>query len=158
MRSGSACRKSGRNSPSWMPSTANSSPTAPSENAAGYPSNRKTTSAANMMGAIFAIRNEAIEFPREREPRSAFFYRLDEVLDLGFQAMDLCCVWIRDQPAHHRDALDQLGDALNQQECEADHDQRFSGPLRQAAGVAGLFVDLKRADKERNAGDDHDDG
>ena len=68
------------------------------------------------------------------------------------------CVRIRDQAAHHRDALDQLGDALNEQEREADHDQRFGRPLRQAAGIAGLLVDLERAQEERYAGDDHDDG
>ena len=45
-------------------------------------------------------------------------------------------------PAHHRDALDQFGYALNKQECEADDDQRLGGPLRQAAGVARLLVDL----------------
>ena len=30
-------------------------------------------------------------------------------------------------------------------------------PLRQAAGVAGLLVDLDGASEERNAGNDHDD-
>jgi hypothetical protein len=66
-------------------------------------------------------------------------------------------VWIGNEPAHDRDALDQFGDALNQQEREPDDDQRFGGPLRQAAGIAGLLVDFNRAHEERAAGDDHDD-
>ena len=59
--------------------------------------------------------------------------------------------------AHHGNSLDQLGYALHQQQDESDDDQRLGGPLRQAARVARLLVDLDRAHEERAARYDHDD-
>src|SRR5512133_1605175 len=86
--------------------------------------------------------------------RSALLYGFDDMLDLGFQRM-LSGMRIGDQAAHHRDALDELGQPLQEQQEEADEDQRFRRPLRQPAGAERLLVDLIRADEERQAGEDH---
>ena len=89
--------------------------------------------------------------------RLVFAHGFDGVLDFGFERVDLRRMRIRDQAAGDGDALDQLGNCLRQQQREPERDQRFSRPLRQAAGIGGLFVDDERAGKERNTGHDDDD-
>ena len=64
---------------------------------------------------------------------------------------------IGNEAAHHRDALDELGNALEEQQHEADEDQRLRRPLRQAAGIHRLLVELKRSEEKRHRCDDHDD-
>src|SRR5712672_3618337 len=111
-----------------------------------------------MIGAIFAIRKAVIQSPCDRDRRSAFFDRLDEVLDLGFESIHLRRMWIGNKSAHDRDALDDLGYALHEQKRKSDDDQSFGSPLRKPARVARLLVDFIGAPEERAAGDDHDDG
>ena len=79
------------------------------------------------------------------------------MLDLGLEGVHLGCMRVRDQAAHHGDSLDQLGNALHQQEGESDDDQRLRWPLRQPARIARLLIDLDRAHEERPARYDHDD-
>src|SRR4051812_12188857 len=114
------------------------------------------TSAANMIGAILAMRKADIYPPAIASRRLAFFDRFDDVLDLGLDRVHFRCVWIWNKAAHHGDALDQLGYSLHQQHGEADHDQRLRWPLREATGITRLFVDLERTLEERHAGDQHD--
>ena len=52
--------------------------------------------------------------------------------------------------AHDRDLLDDLGDALEGEHHEADHDQPLGRPLRQAAGRERLLVDRIGAQEERH--------
>ena len=66
-------------------------------------------------------------------------------------------VRVVDVAAHHGDPLDDLRDALQEQQEEAEWDQRLGRPLRQAAGVAGLLVLQVGGDEERHAVDDHQD-
>jgi hypothetical protein len=47
------------------------------------------TSAANMIGAMLAIRKAVISCPLPPRARSAFFDRLDEVFDLGLERVYL---------------------------------------------------------------------
>jgi hypothetical protein len=86
-----------------------------------------------------------------------FAHGFDDVLDFGFERVDLRRMRIRDQPAGDGNALDQLGDCLRQQEREPKRDQRFGRPLRQAARVRGLLVDDEGAGEERNTGHNDDD-
>jgi hypothetical protein len=57
MRSGSAPKSDGERSPSSMPIRPNTMPFAARAKATGYPSRRKTTSAANISGAMLAAMN-----------------------------------------------------------------------------------------------------
>src|SRR5882672_4611534 len=98
-----------------------------------------------------------IRTPRTGYGRLVFLDRLDNVLDLGFEGVDLRCVRIRNEVAHDGKALDQLGHALDEQQRERDHHQRLGRPLWQPAGISRLFVDLEGTEKEWNAGNDHDD-
>ena len=83
---------------------------------------------------------------------------LDDLLGLGFERAFLARMRVGDEVAHHRDAFDEFGEPLNEEHRERDHDQRLGRPLRQAAGISRLLVDLDRAQEERNAGHGHDDG
>src|SRR6266511_2926880 len=65
-------------------------------------------------------------------------------------------IWIGNEASHHCNALDELGNALPEQKHEADEDERFRRPLRQAARLHRLFIDLKRSDEKRNRCDDHE--
>ncbi len=47
--------------------------------------------------------------PPARYSRSALLDCFDNVLDLGFERVDLCCVRVRNKVAHDRDTFDQLG-------------------------------------------------
>ena len=60
IRSGSAWKNVGWNSPSSMPSQPKMMPLAASEKATGKPSSRKKTSDAKMIGAMLAMRNSVI--------------------------------------------------------------------------------------------------
>ena len=84
------------------------------------------------------------------------FDRFDDMLDFGHDRADLRCVRIRNDAAHDRDALDQFGDALNEEHGKSDHDQRFGRPLRQPPGITGLLVQSIRTEEEWYSGDDHD--
>src|SRR5882757_10939168 len=110
-----------------------------------------------MIGAILAMRKADIYPPAIASRRLAFFDRFDDLLDLGLDRVHFRCVRIRNEAAHHGDALDQLGYSLHQQHGESDHDQRLRRPLREAAGITRLFVDLEGAIEERHAGYQHDD-
>src|SRR5581483_1791742 len=154
MRSGSACRKSGANNPSSIPIRPKRSPTAPSEKAAGYPSSRNITSEKNMIGAMFWMMKSVIR-SSGRWRRSALFDGVDEMIDFGFKRMRICRVRIGNEPAHHGDALDQFGDALQEQQAEADHDKRLGRPLRQTAGISRLFVQRQGAQEKGRGGPKH---
>src|SRR6266536_3826947 len=67
-------------------------------------------------------------------------------------------IWIGNEASHHCNTLDEFGNALPEQKHEADEDERFGRPLRHAARIHRLFVELKRSDEKRNRCDDHDDG
>ncbi len=58
----------------------------------------------------------------------------------------LLAVRVLDQPAHHRDPLDDLGDALEEQQEEAERDQELGRPLRQPAGIP----ETARSDTKRS--------
>ena len=73
IRSGSAWKNDGWNSPSSMPIKPKTMPLAASAKATGKPSSRKKTSAANMIGAMLAIRNAVMSaLPAGRGRRHAF--------------------------------------------------------------------------------------
>src|SRR6185437_14471317 len=107
----------------------NSKPTAPSENAAGYPSNKNKTSARNIIGAMFWMKKASIQDPRPTI-FLALFDCLDDVFDFRFERMNLRLMWIWNETSHDGDALDQFRNGLDQQQAKADHDQRFCRPLR----------------------------
>src|SRR6476620_6728948 len=89
----------------------------------------------------------------DRHVRSALLDRFDNMLDLSFEGVNLGCVRIRNEVAHHRDTLDQFRYALNKQKREADQHKGLGRPLRQAAGISRLLVDRDRTIKEWNTGD-----
>src|SRR5262249_36109987 len=78
IRSGSACSSVGCSNPSSMPTMPKKMPTAASENATGYPISSTTTSATNISGAMFSIRNAVMRGllpsvgPHSGEARCAF--------------------------------------------------------------------------------------
>src|SRR5262249_35464432 len=137
-------------------------PLAASENATGYPNSRTKTSATNMIGAMFAMNSAVTSGSSDAKPRSSMRLGLDlDVLDqaLGFLHDDFMRgvgLGVGDQAAHGGEPLDELGEALNEQQEEADEHQRLRRPLRQAAGIHRLLVDLVGADEERQAGDDQE--
>src|SRR5260370_1936525 len=109
-------------------------PFAAREKAAGYPTRRKTTSDANMIGAMYWIKSSTMGLP------------LDALLGFGFQhgqhalgfrfGCRVCRGGMRigDHAAHDRNPFDEFGKGLRDQEGETDEDQRFCRPLPQAAG------------------------
>src|SRR5690349_7393714 len=109
-----------------------------------------------MIGAMLFTKNSVMTgSPGAR--RSMFLDRLDDLLDLFFERRAMALVRIRNEAAHHGGALHQLGNALEEEQREADRHQRLGGPLRQAAGAEGLLADPPRSEEERNAEPDHDD-
>src|SRR5438034_8273524 len=144
-----------------MPTIPKIRPLAASEKATGYPNSRKKTSAANMIGAMFAMNSAVMIASLDVEPCPSM--RLGPGLDvldqaLGFLDDDFMSgmgLGVGYEAAHDGEPLDQLGDALNEQKEEAEEHQRLCRPLRQAAGVHRLLVDFEGAQEERQAGDDH---
>src|SRR3974390_740639 len=130
MRSGNACRKSGTKRPNLIPISPKISPTAPSENATGYPSSRKMTKAPNMIGAMFAVRNASMRVPSYIAIWRVLFDAPDEFLSLGFQRTLLLRVGIGDEVSHDGNSLHEFRQTLDQQHGKRDHDQAFGGPLR----------------------------
>src|SRR5262245_48629631 len=145
-----------------MPTTPKIRPLAASENATGYPSSRTKTSATNMIGAMLAMNSAVILDSPDAKPQPSARLGLDlDVLDqaLGFLHDDFMRgvdLGVGDQAAHDGEPLDELGEPLNEQQEEADEHQRLRRPLRQAAGIHRLLVDLVGADEERQAGDDQE--
>src|SRR5215467_3818928 len=77
-------------------------------------------------------------------------------LDLG-TGVHGAAVGVGYEAAHHRDALDELGNALQEKQNESDQDQRLCRPLRKSTGIHGLLVEIIGSEEERHRGDDHDD-
>src|SRR5216684_6495164 len=157
MRSGSACRKSGRNNPSSIPTSAKIKPFAAREKAAGYPRRRKTTSDANMIGAMYWIKSSTMGLSPHAV--SGFGFQHGQHA-LGFRfgcRVRRSGMRIGDHAAHDRNPFDQFGKSLREQEGETDEDQRFCRPLRQPAGVSRLLINPVGSKKERQRGDEYDD-
>src|SRR5688572_23628318 len=94
-------------------------PTAASEKLTGKPITMKTTSPANMSGAIHAsgMKFTGGDTPSLQRPL---------VVQVRLHVAGL-----------HRDALDQLRDALQRQQGEADRQEDLHRPAQQAAGIGG---------------------
>src|SRR5262245_38428207 len=60
--------------------------------------------------------------------------------------LDVPLARIRDHPAQEREALDQLGERLDDQQEEAHRHEQPRGPDDQTAGVRRYFVPLPRVD------------
>jgi len=89
--------------------------------------------------------------------RLIFAHGFDDVFDFRFERVDLRLMRIGYQAADDGDALDQLGNRLGKQQCESERDERFGGPLGQAAGVGRLLIDGKRPVEEGDTGYNHND-
>src|SRR5688500_5306659 len=142
-------------------------PTAESENATGYPSSRNTTRDANMIGAMLCAMISAIlgtpmmHWRNERRtalllPGSLlgfFLHRLENTLRLCLRGSVMAA------PRHRvlqvalddGDALDQLRDALHEEQREGQGDQELGGVDGQATGIRRLLVLQQRAHEERPA-------
>src|SRR2546422_10908420 len=119
IRSGSAPNSAGVSNPSSMPRKPNDKPIAASANETGYPNKRNTTSAANMSGAMLAMRNCVIlRLRRARWPVPAGPRAFPADPESGPQ---------------EGDALDQFGETLKRQQEEADRNQKAGRPADQAA-------------------------
>jgi hypothetical protein len=77
-----------------------------------------------------------------------FFGACDEVLDFRLERGLLCLMRVGNDSAHDGDPLDDLRDALQRQQGEADRDQRFGRPLRQPAGAERLLVEMNEFRKK----------
>src|SRR5215216_6736055 len=130
----------------------NRRPFAASAKATGYPSRRKITSAANMIGARFwatnsAIRRNSGKYLAQNGP--ALFRDFDGAalgeslgvgdlenargLGLGGRLMPADVVSVLDLAADDGDALDHLAQPLQQQQREAEEDQPLGGPDQEPA-------------------------
>src|ERR1700719_3855420 len=83
-----------------------------------------------MIGARLWMRNASIT-PQDPAGASVFLDGLDDVLDFGFERVDLRLMRIGNHAAYDGNALDDLGNGLHQQQSKSDHDQRFCRPPRQ---------------------------
>src|SRR5260370_9056280 len=123
-----------------MPTSAKIRPFAAREKAAGYPTRRKTTSDANMIGAMYWIKSSAMGL----SPHTLFGFGFQYGQHaLGFRFRSRVCrggMRIGHPAAHDRNPFDQLGESLREQEGETDEDQRFCRPLRQPAAVSRLLI------------------
>src|SRR3974377_1552024 len=122
MRSGNACRKSGTKRPNLIPISPKISPTAPSENAAGYPSSSRMTKAPNMIGAMFAVRNASMRVPGYIAIWLVLFDGPDDFLSLGFPPTLLVCVGGGDEVPQYGNSLHEFRQTLDQQHGKRDHD------------------------------------
>ena len=68
-----------------------------------------------MIGAMFWMRKRCHSKLRPAV-RLVFFDCFHDVLDFGFERVDLCCMRVRNEVAHDRNTLDQFGQALEEQE------------------------------------------
>ena len=96
--------------------------------------------------------------PDYAHTRRVLFDCADQFLGLGFKLALLARVRVRDEVAHDRDTFDQFGHSLDKQKSECNHNQTFSRPLREPAGISRLLVDLHRSKEEGDAGEDHYNG
>src|SRR3569833_732301 len=146
-RFGSACSSSGCNRPSSIPTRPKNKPLAARAKATGKPDSRKITSAPNMIGAMFEIRNCVIFFPGRSVQFVGGFERFDFFLWWRRLFFECAGVHFSHQVA---DALDQFGQSLQAQQEKAGRQQYLGRPLDQAAGIGRHFLATKRQQRVGN--------
>src|SRR6478672_1903277 len=173
-RSGSAWNSVVCSRPRLRPTIPNSMPTAASENATGKPSISTMMRPMNISGAMFATSQalmlrcsarRAMRTCRATGPRGSCRRSGVEValprdllgeLFLGGLRLEPL-QRVRDVPAQERDSLDQLGDALQDEEREAHRHEQARRPDDEAARVGRDLVPHVRIEQQRpRQPSDHD--
>src|SRR5215207_1757536 len=131
-RKGNACRKFGSKCWVAMPSMPKKRPTAASENATGKPISKNRIMPPNIRGGMTPCENISASVPGSLQ--RLFVVRVEPHLAL-----------------EGGDALDQLGDALQPEQREAERQRQLDGPENQPASVVGDLADLEGAHEEWGA-------